>query len=323
MRCAKRDVCDGFGLWLQFDKTHETKSWLFRFMLDGKADSMGLGSLATTTLARARELAQAARENLREGINPRLARNAKREQIRIEAAKAAAIPTFLEAADRFIDAKAVEWSNLKHAEQWRRSFHPGPKDKHAPTARINDLPVNVIDTPLILASLEAVWKKTPTTASRIRGRIENVLDFARAKGWRQGDNPASRELIEYAMPKASKALKEHHAALPYSDVPAFMAELRDKGGIAARQLEFVILTAARLGEAVRARWDEIDLDAKVWTVPAERMKARRAHRVPLSDRAVAILEGLPREGVFLFPGKKSGQAMSERPLRDMLAELRG
>jgi integrase len=304
----------------QIKAPYVTKAWLLRFMRDRRADTMGLGSLATVSLAMAREKAHKARDLLAEGINPRLQRNAEREQRRVEAARAAAIPSFLECAEAFIKAKSVEWSNLKHTEQWTSTF----TGKNAATARINGLPVHTIDTPLILACLEPIWKATPTTASRMRARVENVLDFAKAKGWRQGDNPAARKLIEYAMPKGSKAVpKEHHAALAYADVPAFMSELRAKEGIAERELEFVVLTGARLGEVLRAEWSEIDLQGRVWTVPAERMKARKEHRVPLSDRAIEILESLPRGGAFLFPGTKAGQAMSERPMRNVLAELRG
>jgi integrase len=324
IRHAKRDLGDGYGLWLQVDRRHQTKSWLFRFMLDGKADSMGLGPLATTSLARARELAQEAREKLRAKINPRLARNAEREQRRVEAAKAAAIPTFLECADKLIAAKAGEWTNLEHARQWRGSFHPGSRGEPAPTARLNGLPVSAIDTPLVLATLEPLWKKTPVTAGRIRGRIESALDFARARGWRDGDNPATRSLVEYALPRASKGAKAHHAAIPYVDIPTFMAELRAKEGVVARQLEFTVLTAARLGEVLRARWDEIDFQTRLWlwTVPPERMKARDAHQVPLADRAIAILEALPRAGPFVFAGTRYGRPMTEKPMRTLLAELR-
>jgi integrase len=323
VRTAQRDMCDGAGLWLQFDPKHETRSWLYRYTcpIYRKADSMGFGSTMLTSLARARELRQEAYEIRRQGLNPRLERDAKIERRRIEAAKAAAIPTFLQCADMFIDAKAIEWTNLKHADQWRRSFH-GPEGEPAPTARLNSLPVDAINTPLVLACLEPLWKSTPVTASRIRGRIENILDFARAKGWRAGDNPAARGLIEYALPRASKAPKEHHAALAYTDIRVFMRELRAKEGVAARHLEFIILTATRLGEALHARWDEFDLEARVWTIPAQRMKARKAHRVPLSARAIDILKSLRSVGVFLFPGTRAGQAMSERPMRNVLAELR-
>jgi integrase len=324
VRNAAHDMCDGAGLWLQFDPKHKTRSWLYRWNCPilRKPDSMGFGSTLMTSLAQARKLRDEAYELRRQGLNPRLARDAKIERARIEAANAAAIPSFRKAADAYLNDKASEWSNLKHAQQWRRSFYPGPKGEPAPTARLNDLPVNAIDTPLILAALEPIWRSTPETASRIRARIEAVLDLAKARGWRTGDNPAARSIIEYAMPKSSKATKAHHEALPYADIPAFMRELRAKKGTAARQLEFVVLTACQMGEVLLARWDEIDLEARTWTIPAERMKARKEHRVPLSDRAVAILEGLTNLGSFVFPGTRDGAAMSERPMRNVLAELR-
>jgi integrase len=322
VKTAKRDVCDGFGLWLQYDKKYGTRSWLFRYMLNGKADSMGLGPLATTSLARARELAQDAREQLRDGINPRLARKAERDRRKAEAERLAAIPSFLKCADLLIAAKASEWSNLEHAAQWRRSFHPGSHGEPAPTARINPLPVNAIDTPLVLATLEPLWKKTPVTAGRIRARIENVLDFAKAHGWRDGDNPAALAITQHAMPRLTNGSRAHLAALPYADIPSFMAALRAKPGLAARRLEFTILTAARRDEALGARWDEVDLEARLWTVPANRMKARTAHVVPLSDRAIEILNDLPRVGPFLFPGVRVGQPMGEKPGRVLLESMR-
>jgi integrase len=312
---------DGHGLYLQVS-VFNTKSWIFRYMIDGKARKTGLGPLHTVSLAEARRRAADLRLKVLDRIDPIVERDASRAAKRIEAAKTASIPTFLQCADSYIDTKASEWSNAIHSQQWRRSFHPGPRGGAAPTARLNDLPVNVIDTPLILACLEPLWKATPTTASRIRGRIENILAFAKAKGYRTGDNPASPSLVEYVMPKSSKAAKdEHHAALPYKNMPSFMAELRTKEGTAARALEFVILTAARRGEVVGVRWSEIDLEARVWIVPPERMKARREHRVPLSDRAMAILAGLSRVNEFIFPGR-SGKALSEMPMRALLAELR-
>lgn len=186
---------------------------------------------------------------------------------------------------------------------------------------IGDLPVAAIDTALVMKIVEPLWSTKTETASRVRGRIELILDWAAARGYRAGDNPARwRGHLDKLLPARTKVRKvKHHAALPYGDLPAFMAGLRGREGVSARCLEFVILTAARTGEAVGARWAEIDLAAKVWTVPAERMKAHREHKVPLSQRAVEILEGLPREGDYVFPGGKADKPLSNMAL---LATLR-
>jgi integrase len=321
VRYAKRDLCDGFGLWLQFHPQHKTRSWLFRYRLDGKDDSMGLGPVLTVSLAKAREAAQKCRDQLREGINPRLARNAEREQRRVEAAKLASIPTFLQAADKFIAAKSSEWSNVKHYQMWQRTFH-AHKGQPAATERLNSLPVNEVTTPLILAALEPVWKATPVSATRVRQRIEAVLHYARANHWRSGDNPAAAKLVEYAMPKAV-AGKVHHAAMPYKDVPGFVGRLREREGLApARLLEFTVLTASRAGETRGARWEEVDFQARTWTVPGSRMKGRKPHTIPLSERCIEILESLPRVhgNEHLFPGRGS-EPISEMPPRRLFEEM--
>jgi integrase len=311
VRNAKKDVCDGYGLWLQVS-SFNTKSWLLRYMIDGKSDSMGLGPLNTTSLAKAREKAQKARDLLADGINPRRQRDAERATRKAEAARAL---TFKECADAYIKANRAGWTNKKHAAQWVVTFS-GPR---AATALINSLPVASIDTALVRKVLEPIWYETPETASRVRGRIERVLAWATVAGYRSGDNPArwTGHLKELLPSKTKVAAVEHHNALPYRDLPAFMLKLRAKGGVSARALEFTILSAARTGEAIGAKWAEIDFDAKLWTIPANRMKAKKEHRAPLSDRAIEILQALPRDGERLFVGlRRNGMLECLRGLRD-------
>jgi integrase len=310
---------DGHGLALQVSESG-SRAWVFRYMIDGRARKMGLGAVHTVSLAEAREAALEARKKVRTGIDPIDEASAEKDAKRIEKAKLAAIPTFLQAATKFIETKSSEWSNVKHARMWRRTFHPF-RDKPAATERLNDLPVNEVTTPLVLAALEPVWKSAPVTATRVRQRIEAVLDYAKAHHWRQGDNPAARTLIEFAMPKAV-AGKVHHAAMPYKDVPGFVGELRSRQGLAARLLEFTVLTASRAGETRGARWEEVDFRAKTWMVPGSRMKGRKPHVVPLSDRCIAILESLPRisGNEHLFPGRGS-EPISVMPPRRLFEEM--
>jgi integrase len=310
---------DGHGLALQVSESG-SKAWVFRYMIDGRARKMGLGAIHTITLAEAREAALEARKKVRNGIDPIDEASAEKDAKRIEKAKLAAIPTFLECANKFIETKSSEWSNAKHAQMWARTFHPF-KDKPAATERLNDLPVSEITTPLVLAALKPIWQSARVTATRVRQRIEAILDFARAHNWRSGDNPAARTLVEFAMPKAV-AGKVHHAAMPYADVPGFMAELRAREGLAARLLECTVLTASRAGETRGARWEEVDLQARTWTVPGSRMKSRKPHTIPLSERCIQILESLPRVhgNEHLFPGRGS-EPISEMPPRRLFEEM--
>jgi integrase len=320
VRNAKKDVCDGYGLWLQVS-SYNTKSWLLRYMIRGKADSMGLGPLNTTSLAKARERAQKARDLIAEGINPREARDAERLQRKAENAKAM---TFVACVDAYIKAHESSWKSEVHRNQWRASFHEtrrGSRVFPAATAAINDLSVAAIDTALVVKVLEPIWYTTPETASRIRGRIENVLGWATVRGLRSGDNPARWEghLKELLPSPAKVAAVVHYDALPYRDLPAFMAELRAKHTPSALALELTILTAARSGEVIGARWSEIDLATKVWTVPAERMKGGREHRVPLSDRAIAVLGAIPRESESVFAGPSDMAQAMRKVARSMRA----
>jgi integrase len=296
---------------------YATKSWLFRYLRAGKDRKFGLGSLETTSLARARELAQEQRELLRRGIDPIDHAEGKRAQRRLDASSAM---TFKQCADAYIKTNRAAWGNEKHAAQWESTFN-GTK---AATAAINDLPVAGIDTGLVLKVLQPIWTAKPETASRVRGRIETVLDSAKVSGFRDGENPARwRGHLDHILPKRSKvAAVEHHSAVPYRDMAPFMAELRAKKGTPARALEFAILSAARTGEIIGARWSEVDLDAKLWVVPGERMKAGREHRIPLSERAIAILEALPHEGEIVFPRDDGGKPLHPTSMWEVLRRLR-
>ncbi len=229
------------------------------------------------------------------------------------------VPTFGEAADEFLAAQKGGWRNDKHKAQWTMTLTTY-------CAPIRATSVDAIDTEAVLSVLKPLWTRAPETASRLRGRIEAVLDAAKARGFidRNEANPARwRGHLDKLLPKRAKLTRGHHAAMPYADVPAFLAGLRERPATAARALEFTILTATRSGEALSARWDEIDLTGKVWTIPAVRTKAAREHRVPLSDRAVAILTELDkgRTGDHIFPGQRPGQPLSGMAFEMLLRRI--
>lgn len=301
---------DGGGLYLQVS-AYGTKAWLFRYMLDGKARHMGLGSVDTFSLKEARERARLARQLVADGVDPLDERRAKQSAAKAEDAKRM---TFNEAAERYIKLKGDEWRNAKHADQWANTL----KTYAEPV--IGSLDVSDIETAHIMNVLEPIWAAKTETAKRVRGRIENVLDWATARKYRTGDNPARwRGHLDKMLAAPSKiAKRKHHPAMPYASLPAFMERLRERDGISARALEFTILSAARTGEVIGAQWGEIDLVGKVWTIPAERMKASREQRVPLSDRAVAILEAMPREGEFVFPGARAKKPLSNMAMLELL-----
>lgn len=301
---------DGQGLRLVVGATG-TRKWVFRFMRRGRSQEMGLGG-SDISLAMARERAADARRTLAAGRNP------------IDAARLAQVgqPTFGQVADEFVAAKQSEWRNGKHRAQWNMTLqrYCGP---------LRALPVDEIDTAAVLEILKPLWTRVPETASRLRGRIETVLDAARARGL-IGPNEANparwRGHLDKLLPKRQKLTRGHHAAMPFADVPQFMVSLQKRDAVTALALEFVILTAARSGEALGARWAEIDFQNAIWTVPAARMKAGRTHRVPLSRRALVIIKKLhaARTGEFIFPGQRpdkplSGMAM-EMILRRMKAD---
>jgi integrase len=262
---------------------------------------MGLGPLHTISLAEARTKAREARQLRLEGIDPIEARNAKRAEAKLEVAKSM---TFEQCAASYIASHAAGWKNPKHAKQW-----PSTLQTYVYPV-FGRLPVQTIDVGFVMRVLEPIWQTKPETASRVRGRIESILDWAKARGYRNGENPARwRGHLNNLLPARSKAKRavrqttgrdEHHPALPYFDLPAFMSELRQHAEVEARALEFTILSAARTNEVVGMHWREVDLAKGVWTVPAERMKADREHRVPLSDDALTILRGLETAG-RVFP----------------------
>ena len=279
---------DGHGLYLQV-MSPTNRSWLLRYERNGRGERwMGLGPLHTVSLQEARERARKARQQLLDGVDPLDARKAERAAKALEAARTI---TFEKAAQAYFDAHERGWRNAKHRAQFLSTL------KTYAYPKIGKLPVAAIDTGLVLKVIEPIWQDKTETASRLRGRIESVLDWATVRGYRTGDNPARwRGHLGEVLPARGKIQKtSHHAALSFGDLPEFMTALSQRDGVAARGLEFTILTAARTGEVIGATWEEIDLKAKVWTIPAGRMKASKEHRVPLSDRALEILSALPRE----------------------------
>jgi integrase len=294
-------LADGNGLYLQVTRAN-ARSWIFRYHRDGKSREMGLGSLNAVGLADARLKAAECRRLLADGIDPIAARDAERFQRAVEDARAI---TFDDCADAFIKAHSSGWKNQKHIAQWKATL----KTYVRPV--FGSLPVQAVDVALVMQVLEPIWTTKSETAARIRGRIESVLNWAKARGYRTGENPAQwRGHLDNLLPARSKIAKtKHHAALPYDQIPQFMDALRRQDGVAPRALEFAILTAARTGEIIGARWNEIDVATKVWTVPATRMKNGREHRVPLSAGALAALDKIDKGGPddFVFTGRKKSQ----------------
>ena len=295
---------DGGGLYLSIS-SNGGRRWVFLYRWHGKPTEIGFGSARDVTLARARELASQARTKLAEGTNPKDARRPMDGS------------TFGECADRVIEAMRPSWRNSKHAAQWEMTLRDY-------AALLRRLPVDKVTTDDVLSVLKPLWNDKPETASRLRGRIERVLDAAKAQGLRSGENPARwRGHLDQLLPKRQQLTRGHHAAMSYADVPAFMADLQSRKATAALALEFAILTAARSGEALGARWNEFDLERAVWTVPATRMKAGREHRVPLSRRALKIVKALDetRDGDFIFPGQKTGKSLSVMALEMVLRRM--
>lgn len=290
---------DGNRLYLAIDP-HGRKRWILRYRRGEKQRDLGLGSAAEVPLKEARLAADQANALLRQGIDPL---EHKRRSSAVEST-----PSFADCMEAFLAAKEPEWKNPKHRAQWRSTL----ETYAAPLMRI---PVDRIAAADVLGVLQPIWPTKPETASRLRGRIESVLDAAKAAGHRAGENPAAWSgNLAHLLAKRATA-QNHHAAMGYSGLPAFMARLREQGGMGALALQFTILTAARSGETRAAAWPEIDFTAKVWTVPANRMKAGREHRVPLSEQAIAILrevQPLARGAAsVLFPGARGG------PMSDM------
>jgi integrase len=315
---------DGGGLYLrvaeysrQDGTLAHSKNWIFRFARDGRERWMGLGPLDVLTLADARALARECRQLLLRNLDPIDARQAQRQGDRLAAAQSI---TFRECAEKYIAAHRPSWRSAVHAAQWPRSL-----DLYAHPI-IGDLSVAAIDTKLVLKCLEPIWRKIPITAMRLRGRIEAILDWAKARELRDGENPArwKGHLINLLPARATLHRENHRPALPYPQAPAFMVELRSRDTVSAQALEFCILTAARTGETVGAQWSEINFETRLWTVPAERMKNGRAHVVPLSDRAVELLQQLPRVvGCnFLFPGARLKEPIGRMAMLEVLRGMR-
>jgi integrase len=306
---------DGSGLYLQVTGAG-AKSWIFRFSLHGKAREMGLGSLSAVSLSEARIKAGECRRLREEGVDPIEARKTRRQQAALDAAKTL---TFKEAAASYIASHKVGWRNEKHASQWENTLATYAEPV------LGRLSIQAIDTALVLRVLEPIWKTKPETSSRVRGRIEAILDGAKSRGLRQGENPARwRGHLEHQLPAPSKVRRvKHHAALPYAELPDFISKLRTQESVAARALEFTILTAARTGDTIGAAWDEVNTSDKVWTIPGERMKAGREHRVPLSSRALAILsdERDVRTSDYVFPGGKAGKPLSNMAMTEVLRRM--
>lgn len=310
---------DGRGLYLQVTDSG-AKSWLFRYRRLPPASGerwMGLGPYPDVSLAAARAQAQRCRELRRQGADPIDRRRAEQAAARLEAAKSI---TFRHCATAHVEAHRAAWRNDKHAGQWTSTLeayaHP----------ILGDLPVAGVDTGLVLRVLEPIWTEKPETATRVRQRIEAVLDWATARGYRAGDNPARwRGHLDKLLPKRAKVRRvQHHAAMPYAELPKFFADLRTRHTWSARGLAFTILTAARSSEVRYATWHEVDLEARLWTIPAERTKAHRRHRVPLADEAVSILReamaACTDEAELIFPGERRGRPMSENTMRKYLQE---
>lgn len=308
---------DGGGLYLQVT-ARGSKSWLFRFMIDGRAHQMGLGPLHTISLADARERALECRRLRLDDIDPLEARRQKRQAARLEAVKSI---TFKRAAETYVRAHQAAWHNAKHRRQWLSTLATYAEPV------IGGLPTQAIDTTLVLKVLEPIWTAKPETASRLRGRIEAVLDWAKVRGYRDGENPARwRGHLDKLLPKPSRIRAvAHHAALPYDDLPEFMTALHDQEGVAARALEFTILTAARTSETLGAKWDEIDLVNKMWRIPPVRMKGGKEHRVPLSRRTLDIVAAVRSAATagerFVFPSGKAHKALSNMAMTMTLRRM--
>jgi integrase len=307
---------DGGGLYLRVAPTGG-KFWVYRYMLNGRRRDMGLGSVELFSLAEARKRAMDARRLCADGVDPIEARDTMRSA---KAAATAKTLSFQGCSERYIEAHRAGWSNPKHLQQWQNTL----ADYVYPV--FGALPVDTVDVGLVMQVLEPMWAEKAETASRLRGRIESILDWATARGYRQGENPARwRGHLENLLPKRSRVKRiKHHAALPYAELGSFMADLRQHDGVAARALEFTILTAARSGEVIGARWEEINIAARLWIIPATRMKAGKEHRVPLSDAALAVLVAMAaiRSSEYVFPGRVPGQPIGETGLRFQLGRMK-
>lgn len=295
---------DGNGLYLNVTKSG-AKSWVFLYKRHGRRREMGLGSARVVSLSEARDIALEAQKKIRAGQDP------------LSHKETAKPKTFGDCADAYIAAMEPSWRNEKHRAQWRMTLTKYVED-------MRSLPVSEIDTDDILAVLQPIWQSKPETAYRLMGRIERVLSAARTQGFREGQNPAQwKGHLEHLLPCRTKLSRGHHRAMPYKDVPEFMSCLQARNGMAAIALEFLILTASRSGEVRFATWDEVSLVDKVWTIPASRMKAGRQHIVPLTMRAIELLNEARElaECKYMFPGPTAGNALSENAMTALLKRM--
>lgn len=308
-------IGDGGGLYLQVGKTGGL-SWLYRFQLNGSRRAMGLGKHPEVSLAQARERAANARKQVADGIDPIEAK--EHAQLAAKAAQNKAL-TFQQCAAEYIDAHRSSWKSIKHAQQWENTLSTYAYPF------IGDKPVSAVTTDDVLAILKPIWASKNETASRVRNRIELIIAAAKARKRFEGENPAQWKghLDKLLAKRKQVAQVEHHAALPYNQLPTFWRNLETAEGMAAQALQFTILTACRTSEVLNAQWSEMDLASALWTIPASRMKARREHKVPLSDAAVAVLERLARvqDNPFVFPGMKEGRPLSNLAMLMLLRRM--
>ncbi len=304
---------DGGGLWLQV-KGPTARSWVFRYAIRGKRHQMGLGPVYTIDLAAARAKAKQYRQLLLDGRDPL---GERRAGASAQALKEAKRITFDQCAAAYIDAHRGTWKNPKHVMQWENTI------KTYASPLIGSLAVADVETDLIVKVLSPIWRTKTETAVRLRGRLECILDWATVSKFRQGDNPARwKGHLDNLLANPNKiAPVRNHPALPWREIEAFMTDLREREGIAARATEFAILTACRSGEVRGATWEELDMEAKLWTIPAKRMKAGREHRVPLSDAAMSLLASTKRASAFVFPGRDSATALSDMSLTGVLRRM--
>jgi integrase len=317
-------LSDGGGLYLQI-MPKGSKSWVYRFMIRGKARTMGLGSFidgrSSITLAQARELASNARSLVAQGIDPLEARHqATKLEVARRAAEKARSVTFEEAAAAYLEAQSTGWRSAKHGQQWVNTL------KTYAYPLIGFRTVQELDADAVEAVLRPIWTRIPETASRLRGRIEVILDFAKSKGWREGENPARwQESMKHRLPSVSRlARTAHHPALPWDRIPDFIMALKQRSGMSGLALQFCIFTAARSGEVRGATWSEIDFERGIWTIPGSRMKTKREHRVPISNAALAVLtEALPfcREHQNLIFTNARGTALSDMALSMLVRRM--
>lgn len=307
---------DGGGLYLRISSAG-VKSWAFRYMLDGKSREMGLGAIHVIALAEARNKAADCRKLLLQKIDPIKSRKEEENILRLAQAKTI---TFKQCAELYISSHKDGWRNKKHIQQWENTL------KTYAYPFIENVSVQDVDVVLVMKILEPIWKAKPETASRLRGRIEAILDWANAREYRKGENPARwRGHIQNLLPARSKIRKiKHHPALNYEEINEFILELKKQNDLSAKALEFLILTATRTSEVTNAKWDEINLEKKVWVIPAHRIKAQREHKIPLSENALIILKEMKyiKSGEYVFSGRNPIKPMSNMAMLELLKRMK-